>query len=135
MGVPIIPPPGRRCIVVDDLRLGIFIGVYEHEKRARQEVSITLCMFVPDDPATARGDDLADHVSYADVVAKLKERAQSTRHVQLVETLAEEAADFALADARVESVVVDVRKTQIIAEARSVGVVIHRFRRPAQGPG
>ena len=42
---------------------------------------------------------------------KLKERAKSTRHINLVETLAEEVADLALADARVESVVVDVRKT------------------------
>ena len=135
MGVPIVPPPGRRCVVVDDLRLAFFIGVYEQEKRSRQEVSISLCMIVPDDLATARSDDLADHVSYADVVAKLKQRAQSPRHTQLVETLAEEAADFALADARVESVIVDVRKTQIIAEARGVGVVIHRHRKPAAGAG
>jgi len=135
MGVPIMPPPGRRCIVVDDLRLEFFIGVHEYEKGARQQVSFTLCMFVPDDLATARSDDLADHVSYADVVARLKERAQSTRHTRLVETLAEEAADLALADARVESVVVDVRKTQIIAEARSVGVVIHRRRKSAPGAG
>lgn len=128
MGVPIFPPAGRRCIVVDDLRLQIFVGVHEHEKGARQEVSFTLCMIVPDDLATARSDDLADHVSYADVVAKLKARAQSERHTQLVETLAEDAADFALADARVESVIVDVRKTQIMPQARGVGVVIHRFR-------
>ena len=135
MGVSIIPPPGRRCVVVDDLRLAFFIGVYEQEKRSRQEVSISLCMVVPDDHATARSDNLADHVSYADVVAKLKERAQSGRHIQLVETLAEEAAQFALADARVESVVVDVRKTQIIAEARGVGVVIHRHRKSVTGAG
>jgi FolB domain-containing protein len=134
-GVPIIPPPGRRCIIVDDLRLAFFIGVYEHERGARQEVSISLRMVVADDPAAARSDDLADHVSYADVVARLKERAQSMRHVQLVETLAEEAAEFALADARVESVVVDVRKTQIIAQARGVGVVIHRFRTATPGQG
>ena len=135
MGVPIVPLPGRRCVVVDDLRLAFFIGVHEQEKGARQEVSISLCMIVPDDLATARSDDLADHVSYADVVAKLKERAQFERHTQLVETLAEEAADFALADARVESVIVDVRKTQIIAEARGVGVVIHRHRKSATGAG
>ena len=135
MGVPIVPPPGRRCVVVDDLRLAFFIGVYEQEKRSRQEVSISLCMIVPDDLATARSDNLADHVSYADVVAKLKERAKTERHTQLVETLAEEAADFALADPRVESVLVDVRKTQIIAEARGVGVVIHRHRKSAIGAG
>ncbi len=128
MGMTIVPPPGRRCIIVDDLRLQFFIGVHEREKSARQEVSFSLCMIVPDNLATARSDDIADHVSYADVVARLEARAQSVRHTHLVETLAEEAADFAFADARVESVVVEVRKTQIIANARSVGVVIHRHR-------
>ncbi len=44
------------------------------------------------DDGPSRSDDLADHVSYADVVAKLKERAKSTRHTNLVETLAEEVA-------------------------------------------
>ena len=42
MGASIMPPPGQRCIVVDDLRLAFFIGVREHEKQARQEVSITI---------------------------------------------------------------------------------------------
>src|SRR4249920_3398351 len=74
LGASIMPPPGQRCIVVDDLRLAVFIGVHEHEKQSRQEVSITLHMFVADDAAASRSDDLADHVSYSDVVAKLKER-------------------------------------------------------------
>ena len=128
MGASIMPPPGQRCIVVDDLRLAFFIGVHEHEKRARQEVSITIHMFVADDAAASRSDDLADHVSYSDVVAKLKERAKAVRHTNLVETLAEEAADFAFADARVDSVVVDVRKTEIVPEAKGVGVIIRRQR-------
>ena len=128
MGASIMPPPGQRCIVVDDLRLAFFIGVHEHEKRSRQEVSITIHMFVPDDAAASRSDDLADHVSYSDVVAKLKERAKAVRPTNRVETLAEEAADFALADARVESVVVDVRKTEIVPDAKGVGVIIRRQR-------
>jgi 7,8-dihydroneopterin aldolase/epimerase/oxygenase len=125
-----MPPPGRRCVVVDDLRLEFFIGVFAQERLARQEVSITLHMLVPDAGPT-RSDDIAEHVSYADVVTRLKERAASTRHINLVETLAEEAADFALADPRIESVIVEVRKTQIIPEAKGVGVIIHRHRRPA----
>jgi FolB domain-containing protein len=129
VGAPMFPPPGRRCIVVGDLRLEFFIGVLAHEKKARQEVSITIHMIVAE-AASVRSDALADHVSYADVVAKLRERAKSTRHTHLVETLAEETADLALADPRVESVVVDVRKTQIIPEAKSVGVIIHRQRKP-----
>jgi FolB domain-containing protein len=132
VGKPILPEPGFRCIVVEDLRLQLFIGVHDFEKKKRQQVSISIHMFVPD-AGPARSDDLADHVSYSDVVAKLKERAKSTRHVNLVETLAEEVADFALADARVASVVVDVRKTEIVPEASGVGVTIRRERAPTRG--
>jgi len=125
-----LPGLGERCVVVDDLRLELLIGVHDYERKARQEVSITVHMFVAD-AGPARSDDLADHVSYADIVAALKERAKATRHTQLVETLAEEVAELAFADARVERVIVDVRKTRIIPEARSVGVILHRRRTPA----
>ena len=138
MAGPIIwnpgPGPGERCSVIEDLRLELFIGVHEFEKRARQPVSVTVYMLVPDAGPT-RSDDLADHVSYADIVDRLKERAKSAAHINLVETLAEEVADLALADARVASVVVDVRKTAIIPEARSVGVIIRRQRAAAGGRG
>jgi 7,8-dihydroneopterin aldolase/epimerase/oxygenase len=124
-----LPRPGERCVLVDDLRLQVFIGVHDFEKRARQEVSITVAMFTAD-AGPSRSDDLADHVSYAGIVEALKARAASPQHVQLVETLAEEVADLAFADRRVARVVIDVRKTQIIPEARGVGVIIER-RRPA----
>ncbi len=127
MAGPIIPSPGQRCIVIDDLRLELFIGVHDFEKKARQPVSVTIHMFV-EDAGPTRSDDLADHVSYADIVGQLRERAKSTRHVNLVETFAEEIAELALADVRVASVVVDVRKTAIIPEAKGVGVIIRRLR-------
>jgi dihydroneopterin aldolase len=123
----VIPEVGQRCIVVDDLRLAFFIGVNEQEKLARQEVSITVHMFVLDaGPPTS--DELDNHVSYAEFVERLQKRAASVRHVNLVETLAEEVAALALADARVLSTVVDVRKTEIIPQAKGVGVIIHRRR-------
>ena len=124
---PIVPDVGERCVVVDDLRLRFFIGVHEHEKRARQEVSITIHMFVPES-GVPPSDNLADYVSYADIVDKLKARAASARHTNLVETLAEEVVELALADPRVARVVVDVRKTEIIPEAKGVGVIIQRGR-------
>ena len=52
-----------------------------------------------------------------------------------METLAEEVAALALADPRVAGAIVDVRKTEIIPEAKGVGVIIHRRREPGAGPG
>ncbi|HSR80940.1 MAG TPA: dihydroneopterin aldolase [Hyphomicrobiaceae bacterium] len=123
----IVPAAGQRCIVVDDLRLSFFIGVHEREKLAQQEVSITVYMFIAD-AGVPSSDDIRDHVSYADLVDRLIERAATKRHVNLVETLAEEVATLALADARVLRAIVDVRKTEIIAQAKGVGVIIHRRR-------
>jgi len=123
----IIPDVGQRCIVIDDLRLSFFIGVHEHEKQAKQEVSITVYMFVADLGAPT-SDDIGDHVSYSDLVDKLKQRAASKRHVNLVETLAEEVVSLALADPRVLSAVVDVRKTEIVPRAKGVGTIVHRRR-------
>jgi FolB domain-containing protein len=123
----IVPPEGFRCILIEDLRLQLFIGVNPEEKTARQEVSISMYMMVRDKGPTL-SDALPDHVSYADVVTKLRERGRSARHVNLVETLAEESAEFALAEPRVDSVIVAVRKLSIVAEAKGVGVVIRRGR-------
>ena len=133
-GAAIIPDVGQRCVVVDDLRLRFFIGVHEHERRARQEVSITVHMLVPE-AGGPPSDDLADYVSYADIVDQLKAMAASTRHINLVETLAEEVAALALADPRVAGAIVDVRKTEIIPEANGVGVIIHRRRGDARDAG
>ena len=130
-----LPPAGQRCILVDDLRLRFFIGVHDFEKRQRQEVSITVYMLVEDGGGGRTSDDLADHVSYAGIVDRLKRRAAEATHVALVETLAEEVAALALADARVMSVVVDARKTEIIPEAKGVGVIIRRERATARGTG
>jgi FolB domain-containing protein len=123
----IVPPEGFRCILIEDLRLQLFIGANPEEKAARQGVSVSMYMMVRDS-GPALSDALSDHVSYADVVAKLRERALSARHVNLVETLAEESAEYALAEPRVDSVVVAVRKLSVVAEAQGVGVVIHRRR-------
>ena len=136
---PIHPDIGQRCVVIDDLRLRFFIGVHAHEKKARQEVSITIYMFVAEPfepkPGASLSDDLADYVSYADIVEQLKARAASACHVNLVETLAEEVAALALEDKRVASVVVDVRKTEIIPEAKGVGVIIRRHSGPRRVRG
>lgn len=130
----IVPDAGQCCIVVDDLRLPFFIGVHEREKLAQQEVSITVYMFLADTGAPS-SDDIGDHVSYSDLVDQLIERAASKRHVNLVETLAEEVAALALADARVLRVIVDVRKTEVIPQAKGVGVIIHRRRGPGAVDG
>lgn len=118
---------GRLCISIRDLEVDFRIGILEHEKRAPQRVRLNVAAFVPD-AGPHDSTEIADYVSYADVVDGIKALAASGRHIPLVENLAEEIARLVLADARVERVIVEVQKPDIIPEAGSVGVTIERGR-------
>ncbi len=124
---------GRICVSIRDLQIDFLIGILEHEKLEPQRVRLNVAVFVPD-AGPHDSTDIADYVSYADVVDGIKALAASGRHIPLVENLAEEIARLVLADRRVERVIVDVRKPDIIPEAGSVGVTIER-RRPGSTAG
>lgn len=116
---------GHRCLIIDRLRLRFMIGVLEEEKRKPQEVVISMRLFIRE-TGPVGSSNIADYVSYADVIEGVRAMAAAGRHIPLVENLAEEVAALALADKRVARVVVDVRKTEIIADCAGVGVVIER---------
>jgi len=116
-----------RCLVIRDLRLDFLIGILEEEKRSPQPVVINLRAFVPESgPATSF--DIADYVSYSDIIDGITALALSARHIPLVENLAEEVATIVLRDQRVKRVIVEIMKPEIIAQAAGVGVVIERTR-------
>jgi len=118
---------GHLELRIRDLELEFSIGVREHEKRRRQRVVINLWLYVADS-GPHRSDDLRDYVSYSDVVHAIEKLAAAERHINLVETLAEEVAQMALADSRVVRVVVSIEKPDIIPAAAGVGVRIERMR-------
>lgn len=123
--MPAPPLDGYRCLVIDRLKLKLLIGILDREKAAPQEVVMTIYMYIRE-PGPARSTDIADYVSYAEVVESLRALAASGRHIPLVENLAEEIADIVLADRRVTRTIVDVRKTEIIPDCAGVGVIIER---------
>ncbi len=111
-------------IVVRDLLLMCRIGIYEHERLAPQRVRINVDLAVSETVGDT-GDDIANVYNYEDVISGTKSVIAS-RHIDLVETLAEEIASHCLKDARVEDVRVRVEKLDVYAEAESVGIEIER---------
>lgn len=109
---------------VRDLVLQAFVGVYAFEKEARQRIRINLELAVIDRP-NAAGDRLENVVSYEDIVVGVR-AIVAERHVNLVETLAEKIAAFALADPRVREVTVRVEKLDIFEDCGAVGIEITR---------
>jgi dihydroneopterin aldolase len=116
---------GIRHMFVHDLVLDCRIGVYPHEHDRRQRVRINLDLGVAE-PAPPQGDQLAEVVDYAALVERVR-NALGERHVNLVETMAEQIAALCLMDPRVRSARVRVEKLEAIADAAAVGVEIERI--------
>ena len=106
-------------IFVRGLRLEMFVGLEPFERERRQVVLVTVRMRVDSQVRRSGG-----HVSYAPVVEHLLALGASDAHVELIETIAEDAARKALEDARVRRVEVTIEKPDIYPRAESVGVTI-----------
>jgi len=113
-------------IFIDDLLVRCIIGIHDWERKARQDVLVSVELDVDTAPAGA-SDDFAHAVDYRDLAKRIIEMAEASGY-QLVEALAEEIARLCLVDDRVEAARVRVEKPGAIRFARSVGVTIERAR-------
>jgi dihydroneopterin aldolase len=117
-----------RHVFIRDLILVCRIGVHRHEHRTSQRVRINLDMAVRE--GRDLNDTLANVVCYERITDGVR-AIVTRRHINLVETLAEEIAEMCLEDRRMRSVRVRVEKLDVFPDATSVGVEIERF--PPQG--
>jgi len=115
---------GTRHLLVRDLVLAARIGVHAREHRAPQRVRLNLDLEVAGS-GPPLGDDLAQVVDYEALIERVR-RLVASRHVNLVETLAEQVAALCLDDPRVRSARVRVEKLDVIPDAAAVGVEIER---------
>jgi dihydroneopterin aldolase len=113
-------------ILVSGLReMGVH-GVLPEEQQREQPFGVDLELLV-DLAAAGASDALADTVDYG-ALCDAVSRVVATEHYQLLERLAERIAEICRADARVQGVVVEVRKLEPPVRARvdHVGVRIER---------
>jgi 7,8-dihydroneopterin aldolase/epimerase/oxygenase len=111
-------------VFVRDLVLPFRIGIYDYEKRAPQQIRVTVELVVEALPAN---DDFCTVVNYETIVEGVKALARGG-HIELVETLGERILDFCLEDPRVRSAQVTIEKLDVYTEAGSVGVIMKRRR-------
>jgi 7,8-dihydroneopterin aldolase/epimerase/oxygenase len=112
---------------MENLRLRTIVGVYEWEKKIRQELSISLQVTF-DGSEAAISDDIKKTIDY-----KLL-RNQIIDHVEknsfnLVERIASETADIALSFTLSESVRVQVEKPGALRLTDSVSIIVERSKR------
>jgi len=118
-------------IRIEDFIVTLSIGAYKHERGRPQRVRIDLEMAIDQD-VTAIADRLSAVVSYDGLLDRI-ERMASSRHINLLETLALEVADICFADARVRRVAVSVKKLDIF-DGRAVPGIWLDLARPGS-PG
>ena len=113
-------------ILVRDLVLPCRIGVYDHEKQAPQRVRVNAQLLVERDVVDS--DELRDVLNYETIVEGIRALTRG-RHIELVESLAEQVMDVCLASPRALAARISVEKLDVFPDAESVGVVLRRRRR------
>jgi len=117
---------GIRHVFVRDLELLCFIGIYDHERETRQRVRLNLDLAVIEGDIKTVADNIENVVCYEKITAAVRDVC-TKRHINLVETMAEEVASVCLLHTRVRSARVRVEKLDVFEDAFSVGVEIERF--------
>jgi dihydroneopterin aldolase len=117
---------GMMQVFVEGFELPVSIGIHPHEREAAQTVRISVDLRVQENGHT-QPQALADVVCYEDITKTIRKLVLD-RHIDLVETLAEEVAAACLQIPRVMIARIRVEKPDAIAEAASVGVAIERHR-------
>ncbi|WP_409433620.1 dihydroneopterin aldolase [Litorimonas sp. RW-G-Af-16] len=119
--------PVSTRIFVRGLLVQASIGVHPHEYESTQPIIIDVELDMGD-MDLPKDDRLGETLDYGFVADKAEELALKA-HVQLVETLAEQIADWALAtDARVQRCAVSISKPQALLKADVAGVEIIKTR-------
>jgi len=111
-------------VYIRDLKIDCVIGVFEWERRVRQNVILDLDM-AADVRRAAATDRITDALDYKAVSKRLIEFVGASEF-QLVETLAEQTAALLLREFRLSWVRVRVNKKGALRGAADVGVVIER---------
>ena len=109
-------------IRIKNLRRRAIVGVYDWEQQGPQDICVSIELDVDGGPAAA-SDDLADAVDYAALCDKITEAVGRWRF-SLLEKLATEILNLALADGRVRAAVVEVAKPAAVPQAEGVSVSV-----------
>lgn len=113
-------------VFIRDLRVQTLVGIFEWERRIRQEIRLDIEMGF-DIRKAAGSDSIDDTLDYKAVSQRVKTHVEASSF-QLVEALAESIAALILKEFDVSSVRLTLNKTGAVRDARDVGVVIERKR-------
>ena len=116
----------EKKILIKDLTLDLKLGYYDFEKEKKQKVKFSLEVDYEDKKPT-NDKDLKSIVNY-DKIVKLITKLVKNRHYNFLETLAEDVFDELFKDKRIDKIVLQIEKLEILKQCTSVGIQISKKR-------
>ena len=115
-------------VFIRELRAETVIGVYDWERKVRQAVVLDLEM-ATDNRRAAQSDTISEALDYAAISSRILGFIGGSEF-KLIETMAEQVAAIVLEEFEVPWLRLRLCKPGAVAEARDVGVLIERGKRP-----
>ncbi len=112
-------------ISINGLKIACIIGIFDWERKQKQEVSLDL-RFPCDNRKAAQKDRIEDTVDYKRI-AKATITFVEKSEFKLVETMAERLAEILLQQFALTEIFLKVSKPGALRGSQNVGVEIHRF--------
>ena len=116
----------EKKILIKDLTLDLKLGYYDFEKEKKQKVKFNLEVDYEDKKPTS-DKDIKSIVNY-DKIVKLITKLVKNRHYNFLETLAEDVFDKLFKDKRIDKIVLQIEKLEILKQCTSVGIQISKKR-------
>ncbi len=116
----------EKKILIKDLILDLQLGYYDFEKEKKQKLKFNLEVSCQDKNPT-NDKDLKSIVNYSKIV-KLIEKLVKNKHYNFLETLAEDVFDELFVDKRIDKIILQIEKLEILKQCTSVGIQISKKR-------
>ena len=116
----------EKKILIKDLTLDLQLGYYDFEKEKKQKLKFNLEVSCQDKNPT-NDKDIKSIVNYSKIV-KLIEKLVKNKHYNFLETLAEDVFDELFVDKRIDKIILQIEKLEILKQCTSVGIQISKKR-------
>ena len=116
----------EKKVLIKELILNLRLGYYDFEKKKPQKVKFSLEVDYRDKKPT-NDKDLKSIVNY-DKLVKLIKKLVKNKHYNFLETLAENVFDELFKDRRIDKIILQIEKLEIMKDCSSVGIQISKKR-------
>ena len=116
----------HQCLALRDVRVNVRIGLHAFEYEKPQLLSVDVELYRRQERFT--GTSLADCLDYDRLYYHITKQWPAREHVELLERLADDLAEYCLLDARVEACRVIIRKLEVYPDSATPEITIYRTR-------